>query len=205
MTTLYTLWCKIRSCIVHAQLSASGKDWQCMQEKSGRSDRSSDVYNWIQFEVLLHIYAHSPTQLGVAKLWPLSLNVWRYPTVSRTVSDYISRSTRPSPSSRACWKTCWVWGSKSRCKRECPLPKLLSLMLLQAIKSHLLSMKLNPVKIKKPDSAPWMCYVNFRCEEDRQVNSQGYVYYKTWWLYCIALDNGSAWCYLYTGSISNCC
>ena len=41
--------------------------------------------------------------------------------------------------------------------------------LLQDIKSHLLSMKLNPVKIKKPDSAPKMCYVNFGCEEDRQV------------------------------------
>lgn len=41
--------------------------------------------------------------------------------------------------------------------------------ILQDIKSHLASMNLNPVKIKKPDSAPWMCYINFKCEEERQV------------------------------------
>lgn len=40
------------------------------------------------------------------------------------------------------------------------------------MKTHLVSMKLDPVKIKKPDSAPWMCYINFKCEEDRQVHAQ---------------------------------
>ena len=42
-------------------------------------------------------------------------------------------------------------------------------MFLQDIKSRLVSLKLNPVKIKKPDSAPWMCYINFKCEEERQA------------------------------------
>ena len=43
------------------------------------------------------------------------------------------------------------------------------MVFLQDIKSHLTAMKLNPVKIKKPDSSPRMCYINFGCEEERQV------------------------------------